>query len=181
MEEHNPSLHTEISDSKQTDIGQSSVDAVRQRILAALKSKKRTKAWLAAEMGLSKQRLNYLLNHASRIKPIAQLAETLNINPDWLVQGEGPINLYNNPQAHYRKIPLLHWPAHSNLDFITKAQEQEQSACIIGEASLPEHCFALTLHNKSMEPQFDPGTILQEVRVSSHGRLLEGGSSRPSS
>lgn len=161
-EQSTDQTHTTCTPETSRDTRQPQIDAFRTRVLDLLKQKKRTKAWLASEIGLSKQNLNYLLNHATKVKHVEKLSKTLCINPEWLMHGVGPVNLSHSTSMNYHQIPLLPWPAYSSEQFITTLHTNslEQHPCLIVELSIPASSFAMNLHCQSMEPQFKTGSIL---------------------
>jgi SOS-response transcriptional repressor LexA len=135
----------------------------QDRVRTILLQLKRTKAWLAVEMGISKQNLNYLLNHATKIKHIDSLSRTLNINPQWLMHGTGPVNLSSeHKQPHHRVIPLMPWPKKVSPVFAESLGQKPtvHQPCLIGELNLPANCFAMHLKCRSMEPHFRIGSLL---------------------
>ena len=59
-----------------------------QRVNFLIESRGVSKQWLAKNLGVSKQALNYLINHATKPKYINELAELLQANPIWIASGK---------------------------------------------------------------------------------------------
>lgn len=74
------------------------------RVETLLRARGCSKAWLAKELGISKQSLNYLLKSKKGIKFISELALIFNVNPNWLKTGEG--KAHTIPQTSIQTIPL---------------------------------------------------------------------------
>lgn len=126
-----------------------------ERVTLILEEQKRSKAWLAEQIGISKQSMNYVMNHSRKPKFVSEIASALNVNPEWLTSGTGNIVLPNQP-CDVRTIPILH-PSDIPLLHEKKLSSEQH---VMGNASLSENCFAIHLDNKSMEPLFKQGTIL---------------------
>lgn len=58
------------------------------RVNFLIKTRGISKQWLADKLGISKQALNYLINHAIKPKYIDELAEYLQASPAWIASGE---------------------------------------------------------------------------------------------
>lgn len=58
-----------------------------ERLEFIIKEKGISKQWLANKLGISKQALNYLINHSIKPKFVDQFSEILNVDPYWLEFG----------------------------------------------------------------------------------------------
>src|SRR5690349_586519 len=88
-------------------ISNSNNSSFGDRILLLLKNQQRTKAWLAEQIGISKQAFNYLLNHASSAKYINEIASALDVNPEWLATGNGSITIDIASRTDIIRLPLV--------------------------------------------------------------------------
>lgn len=124
------------------------------RVLTILKQQQRSKAWLAEQIGISKQAMNYLLNHSTKPKFLNEIAASLEVSPEWLKTGKGTFfNITNNNQG-IRQIPLL------RMDTLGKNSNDAFDEMITADSSYPPSCFAVKLENTSMEPTFNRNSIL---------------------
>lgn len=140
------------------------------RIKMVIEQKGVTKKWLAGQIGITKQSMNYLLNHASRAKHADRIARALGINPEWLINGTGAQVV--PPSNHLASVRVQVLSRQAILDGATSnshTQEQpvylhpdDEPECqyIIGDHSLPERVFAFILDSTSMEPTFRQGSTL---------------------
>lgn len=127
-----------------------------ERVLMLLQQQKRSKAWLAEQIGISKQAMNYLLNCSAKPKYVNEIASALEANPEWLRTGKGTFLILSNDDTGIRQIPLL------NMESIGKADQEniKPLSTITADQAYPRSCFAVTLENTSMEPTFNQGSIL---------------------
>lgn len=124
------------------------------RILTLLQEQKRSKSWLANEIGVSKQALNYLLNHSNKPKLLNEMAFALEVNPKWLATGEGVMTNTPDNASAICQIPLL------PMNAVNSDQPlREHETIVIGQAASHD-CFAIKLENTSMEPLFNQNSIL---------------------
>lgn len=113
-----------------------------------------SKQWLATKLGISKQALNYLLNHAVKPKYIDEFAEYLNANPAWIETGEGPPLLSHAMAPHdMAQVPI--YTKHNILDSDASAAEK-----LTYSTTTPEQMFAYRLEDDSLFPPFMKRTIL---------------------
>jgi len=131
-----------------------SQSAFGERILMLLAQQKRSKSWLAEQIGISKQALNYLLNHSAKPKFSNEIAAVLEVSPEWLRTGKGAFISLINDDSHVYKIPLF------GMDAIGKKENIQIVESIIADSSYPLSCFAVKLENASMEPNFNQDSIL---------------------
>jgi SOS-response transcriptional repressor LexA len=130
-----------------------------QRIKSQLKQIKRSKAWLASEINISRQAMNWLLNHAKKTKYLNKISAALGVDPDWLQTGVG------QPSTMGKKILAHKVPVYSEKDILIGRQNKMQDVTedyIIADAkdSSINDCFAYRLSDKSMEPIFPQGSKL---------------------
>lgn len=78
-----------------------------QRIAYIIENRGLSKAWIAEKLGISKQALNYLLKHSTKPKFVDELAELLELNPDWLETGLGDPMLKNIAITKPNTIPVM--------------------------------------------------------------------------
>lgn len=149
--------------SKQEEINQMVNQTTReefsQRIKSQLKRMKRSKAWLANEIGISRQAMNWLLNHAKKTKYLNKIAIALEVDPDWLQTGAG------QPASMGKKILAYKIPLYLARDILAGRQNDSQSnheSYLITDSgnTAMRDCFAYTLPDKSMEPIFPQGSQL---------------------
>jgi SOS-response transcriptional repressor LexA len=139
-----------------TDVIESnSKPSFSDRVLEILKKQKRTKSWLAEEIGVTKQGINYILSRSST-KLINQIALALEVHPYWLETGEGNYLLNTNAREDVIYLPLIDMQNILN----DHADEHNQKKVVIADSSLPPRCFATMLDNTSMEPLFRQGSVL---------------------
>ena len=130
-----------------------------QRIKSQLKRMKRSKAWLANEIGISRQAMNWLLNHAKKTKYLNKISVALEVDPDWLHTGTG------QPTAMGKKVLTYRIPLYSTKDILSGRHNDTLSAVETYLTADPlsssvKDCFAFTLTDKSMEPIFPQGSHL---------------------
>ena len=129
------------------------------RIYMLLKQQKRSKAWLAEQVGISKQAMNYLLNHASNIKFINEIALALDVNPEWLKTGKGKLTIALHERNDIRHLPIMNMQDVSSLAKAKNSVKANKETIVVN-AALSLDCFAVLLDNTSMKPLFNQGTIL---------------------
>ena len=123
-----------------------------ERVLEALKVQKRNKTWLAEQIGISKQAMNYLLNHSMVPKYVPEISDLLNINPEWLKTGQGDMKI--SPSGSVKKIPIF------PMDNIEGACINPEEYIVVSSSSCPDSCFAVALDSSSMEPVFSQNSVL---------------------
>lgn len=137
------------------DIG----DTFGNRILLLLRQQQRNKAWLANKIGISKQAMNYLLNHASKPKFVNEIAFALGVNSAWLSTGKGTMVFSDVNHTGTRVISCFNIN-----DFFEQYQNIHLYSNNIETITVDENysssCFAVRLENTSMEPLFQQGCIL---------------------
>ena len=128
------------------------------RVLLILEQQKRSKSWLANEIGLSKQAINYLLYHSSSCKHVNEIATALEVRPEWLLSGEGSIQNYSGIDNSILQIPIIPF---NDIHLINKTNPVVLTNSFTHLlSSTSTNCFATTLENPSMEPLFNRGTLL---------------------
>jgi SOS-response transcriptional repressor LexA len=141
-------------------------DSFAERIKFILEQQKRTLAWLADEIGISKQAMNYMLKHSAKPKYVSEIALALVINPEWLKTGEGSITLSSVKNNGARQIPLIDM----NSSSLIHPNENSRSDIIVSD-ELSDKCFAVILDSPCMAPLFQIGSIL----IFDPGRQVKNG------
>src|ERR1700735_1444031 len=77
-----------------------------ERILMTLEYQRRSKSWLAEQIGISKQAINYLLKHSSNPKYVNEIAGALEVSPEWLLSGKKSGRIFEE-QTGVVRIPVL--------------------------------------------------------------------------
>jgi len=130
-----------------------------EKISLILKQQGKSKAWLANKIGISKQAINYLINHSSTPKYMNEIASVLEINPEWLLLNKGPQQLNLEKNTGIIDIPILAWNDIGN--FIKqKATLLAKEFTHLSVTAGSSQCFATVLENSSMEPLFSHGSLL---------------------
>jgi len=151
-----------------SDIKSMPISTFKDRVTSVLNDLNRSKAWLADEIGISRQALNYLLSNTNGGKYASHIADALNINPDWLVSGEGELNLITNQT---KTIPLLKTKSISPwLD----GHFNELYEAIPVEYTETNEIFAIILDNSSMETEFAKNStlIFKQYKKPSNGDFV---------
>lgn len=86
------------------NIEQSEQNSFASRVEFLLDSRGCSKAWLANELGISKQALNHILRHGKKPKFVSEIALIFTVSPHWLETGEG--NAQQQPNQLLSTIPL---------------------------------------------------------------------------
>ena len=144
------------------------MDSFGKRIEAALDNRGKTKIWLADQIGLSKQALNYIINQASKPGYVNEIALALNIDTKWLETGDGELEFFDELGAG-KKIPIF-----NAMNFFTKSTLNDQDKYLTIDSLETDDTFAYILENKSMEPLFAINTILilRENKVPCDGDFI---------
>lgn len=120
------------------------------RVLMVLHQQKRSKAWLAEQIGISKQALNYILMRSSKKKCMNEIAVALEVNPEWLKTGKGAMVIHLHTRSDIKFIPVLS----------IESLASYAANTIAVSADYASDCFAVVLNNHSMEPLFTSGSLL---------------------
>lgn len=126
----------------------------KDRVTSVLEDMKRSKSWLAENLNMSRQALNYLLNQTNGEKYISDISEILNVSPIWLKSGTGDVNLILNST---NTIPLI--KLNNVIDWINGCYNDLYET-IPAENHETDDTFAITLDNSSMENEFAEKSIL---------------------
>ena len=129
-----------------------------EKVIAVLEMQKRSKAWLADELGVSRQALNYLLKHSSKPKYVAEIALALGVSSAWLKgKAEDTEDRFEATLSlEGRKLPLLNMADLDNVE----GEANSDNAYVFVDAHQPSGSFAVILDNISMEPVFKKGCVL---------------------
>ena len=131
-----------------------SAETFKDRVNAILDGMNRSKAWLAEGIGISRQALNYLLANTNGGKYISQIAEILNVNPEWLSSGQGDLALTT---ISSNTIPLIKL---KNVSSWLNGALDELYETIPAECHETNDTFAIILDNSSMEEEFAKDSVL---------------------
>lgn len=128
------------------------------RILLTLEQQRRSKSWLAEQIGISKQAINYLLKYSSNPKYVNEIATALEVRPEWLLFGKGGRQSLSEEVADIARIPIL---SLDNIPLFTKNHSHNLTDEFTHiTSSSASSCFATVLENSCMEPLFNRGTLL---------------------
>ena len=140
------------------------------RLRYALQRRDVRKADLARKIAVKHQVIQYLCSRNVKHSKFAyHIAEALNINPDWLIAGEGPFETTHlNSPIENTAIPLLTPPQFPQLLDTTAKLQTEQ--VIYGDNDF-DNPFALQMRDKSMYPRLEEGTLLifERDTIPQHG------------
>lgn len=128
------------------------------RILLTLEHQRRSKTWLAEQLGVSKQAINYLLKHSSNPKYVNEIAAVLEVSPEWLLTGKKSRQILEE-QTGIVRIPII--PTKDIPTFLKKGNNHlTNDFTHVTQNLTASSCFATKLENSSMEPLFNQGTLL---------------------
>lgn len=130
------------------------------RVLLVLQQQRRSKSWLAEQIGVSKQAINYLLYHSSSPRYVNEIASVLEVTPEWLLFAKGSPQIAFEDNAAVLRVPILAFdsliPYFSNKDKNLISGYTHASPVHAVSSS----CFAVMLESASMEPLFNQGSLL---------------------
>lgn len=119
-----------------------------------------TKAWLARELGISRQALNQILNHNKKAKFVSEIARAFNVRPQWLTTGEGQIQSAKTKMLH-EKISYINVYSLSDLQVTNSISKSTPIDQITVQPNEKLNHFAIQLKNcPSMSEKFPENTIL---------------------
>lgn len=134
-----------------------------------------TQAELARRIGVKQQAIQYLCsNRAKGSRSTPKIAAILNVNSQWLADGEGTIQLNEDPRngldyAH-KKIPILQPDQIKSLiknqakiqlnKNLTNFSDLKSTQWIFTDTSFGPNSYALKLKDQAMSPRFEEGTIV---------------------
>ena len=130
------------------------------RVTHILKEMRLTKTWLAQQLEVSKQNINYLLHYASKPRYVTKISNLLEVNVEWLKTGNGPINkMSKSSPQHFHIIPLFtsHGLEESSS---TSWDPSAADAGLLAEIDTPSKAFAIRLEHDLGEPMFKSGNTL---------------------
>lgn len=133
-------------------------EGFNSRVLATLKAQRKTKTWLAKEIGVSKQAMNYLLHHSSVPKYINEIAKALAVTPEWLLFGRGARFSRTSDVNKIMEVPIFDM---QNICTFIKDRDINIARSFTPMLLPPfGDVFAVILDSTSMEPLFTHGTVL---------------------
>ena len=145
-----------------------------RRIAYIIENSGLSKAWIAERLGISKQALNYLLNHATKPKFVDELAEILALNPEWVEKGIGTPWVNNKSKALYSEsqIPLLTkadilnqptgpWISKEAIDFSSDHSESFIAYRLDDDSNFPPFIHgSILIFNTEKQPQSNDYVLL---------------------
>lgn len=129
-----------------------------ERLGFLIESRGVSKNWLASKLGISKQALNYLINHSLKPKYIDQLASILEAQPKWLEFGIGtPFPVQSSTNKPF-KIQV--YDSDATLNILQSGKINFDGEILDYQAETTDNLIAYRLSNDSLFPPFIEGTIL---------------------
>lgn len=147
-------FHYEQAD--QTDFSLDGHEDYIDRVVFVLRVQKRTKSWLAKEIGISRQAMNYCIEHGSKARFSNEIAIALGVRKEWLLEGKGNMTTANPDNEGIIKLPLIKM---SDV-YAFLSGDISSSETVISNNHLKKECFAVQLESTSMEPAFKKGALL---------------------
>lgn len=127
------------------------------RVEKLLETRGCSKAWLAKELGISRQALNHVLKHSMKPKFVSEIAVIFNVNPIWLGSGEGETYIDSDSPIH--RIPV--YTLQDVLSEDTNIAELESSEKILFKDMDGHTYFAVIFKGcPSMAERFEEDSIL---------------------
>lgn len=134
-------------------------ESFSDRIEMLLTQRGCSKAWLARELGITRQALHQILNQNKRPKFISEIALALNVNPKWLQTGEGKIQ--TGTKTIQEKTFLVNVYAFSELQKTLSINKTTPIDQITVQPHEKYNYFAIQLKSyPSMSDKFPEGTVL---------------------
>lgn len=131
-----------------------------ERIHYLIEKRGISKNWLADQLGISKQALNYLINHSSKPKYIDQLAQILNARPEWLEQGIGSPFFAQIERDFFSAAKIKVYNSDMTLLMLQKGDSTEENEFIDFQCDNANGFIAYRISNDSLFPPFIENTIL---------------------
>jgi SOS-response transcriptional repressor LexA len=135
--------------------------SLSSRLAYALERLRISQSELARRVGVKPQIIQYLCTgNATKSKFAYEIASALEINPDWLIAGKGPM-LFSLPleTSLQPKVPLLTW--HQIIDWLNNEAFKKTVDHFINITNIaPPSCFAVKVNDTSMIPRFEINTVL---------------------
>lgn len=128
------------------------------RLSFQIKEKGLSKLWLANKLGISKQALNYLINHSIKPKFVDQLAEILNIEPSWLEYGTTSPLYQDLKEFIEQKIPI--YDSNSLLNYFDKKTIEDNLNVTYFKHTNIENIIAFKLSSECLFPPIIENSIL---------------------
>lgn len=132
-----------------------------ERVNFLIKKRGVTKRWLAENLGITKQALNYLINHASKPKYLDPLSELLKANPAWIEFGKGEPFIPSLPRKEKEYFSKLRIHNFETLTAAIRHEEPERNYDFIEYTQDNTKDFiAYQIEDDSLFPPFMEKTIL---------------------
>ncbi|MBA4155751.1 helix-turn-helix transcriptional regulator, partial [Flavobacterium sp.] len=126
-----------------------------ERISRIIEMRGLSKAWIAEQLGISKQALNYLLKHSPKPKFIDELAELLEVSPEWLEYGVDTQAMEEEKKSSISKLYIL-----SEHDILKEKLSKNEGNHIDFINKKIEDYLAFQLADNSNFPPFIKNSIL---------------------
>lgn len=139
------------------------LDTLSGRLQFAMEKEGFSQAALARSIGIRAAALQYLLSsNAQASRFTFELAHALNVRPEWLATGNGPMALEDDPiykiMAKYRTMPIL--DITDTLAWRDFSNRNDDSNIIVVEKALGENVFAFKVPDAAMKPVFCKDNIV---------------------
>lgn len=132
------------------------------RLAYALERLKVNQSELARRVGIKPQIIQYLCTgNATKSKFAYEIATALEVNPDWLIAGKGPM-LFSLPTdtSLQQKAPLLAWSHVIDWLNTEEAFRKAEDNFVTLSSGAPLNSFAVKVNDTSMIPRFEINTVL---------------------
>lgn len=127
-----------------------------QRIAHIIDSRGISKAWIAEQLGISKQALNYLLRHSVKPKFVNEIAELLELDPKWIEDGFGDPFIKSQKMTASARLPIA-----TKLSLLGQVDSLSDTEETIDFTNIHIESFtAYKLEDDSNFPPFIEGSIL---------------------
>lgn len=131
-----------------------------ERIQYLIEKRGISKNWLADQLHISKQALNYLINHSSKPKYIDQLAQILNTRPEWLEKGIGSPFFASIERDFFPVTKIKVYNSDMTLLMLQNEADTEEHEFIDFQCDNASGFIAYRISNDSLFPPFIENTIL---------------------
>ncbi len=139
------------------------LDTLSGRLQFAMEKEGFSQAALARAIGIRAAALQYLLSSKAQASRFTfELAHALNVRPEWLATGTGPMAFEDDPMykimVKYRPIPILNIT--DTLTWKDFNDSKADSNVVVIEKELGENIFAFRIPDAAMRPVFCKDNIV---------------------
>src|SRR3990167_5243286 len=136
-----------------------------ERLNTVLAFRKVSQSELARLIDVKPQVIQYLCNNKAKVSRFTfEIAQVLEVNPEWLATGKQPMIIVESPKDYYKDktlIPIINWNklyqySQNNYDPSTN---QKMHEWILVSAENKD-CIGLYLSDNSMLPKFEPDSLI---------------------